>query len=230
MQTAYSCTVKKERNKFKQDLIVCLQAKQIHRWCCKWLALPPILSHHDKKTTYWYVWMLFINYSSAFNIILSCQLVIKLRVINFSLSLCEWIWDILTGRAQVAGLGNIASSTLTLSAGAPQECVSPVPYCAACSLTHDRTAQPPTAVTQSSSLQTTAIISCIINSDGFGLQGRGGGSDVTGQWQHCAETSVESSISPRLSYQQWRTSTISTVREKSSGYLMILATVSSLFW
>ena len=48
-----------------------------------------------------YVRMLFIDYSSAFNIIVLSKLSTKLRTLGLNTSLCNWILDFLTGRPQV---------------------------------------------------------------------------------------------------------------------------------
>ena len=73
--------------------------------------------------------MLFIDYSSAFNTIIPSRLVMKLQDINLNPSLCRWILNFLTDRPQAVRLGQITSSTLCLSTGAPQGCVlSPLLY------------------------------------------------------------------------------------------------------
>jgi hypothetical protein len=53
------------------------------------------LSHLDKRNTY--MRMLFIDYSSAFNIIVPTKLITKLRTLGLNTSLCNWILDFLTG-------------------------------------------------------------------------------------------------------------------------------------
>ena len=58
------------------------------------IALHTALSHLDKKNTY--VRMLFIDYSSAFNIIVPSKLIAKLRTLGLNTSLCNWILDFLT--------------------------------------------------------------------------------------------------------------------------------------
>uniref|UniRef100_A0A6I8PZ49 Reverse transcriptase domain-containing protein n=1 Tax=Xenopus tropicalis TaxID=8364 RepID=A0A6I8PZ49_XENTR len=124
------------------------------------IALHTALSHLDQRNTY--VRMLFIDYSSAFNTIVPSRLVMKLRDLNIGSSLCCWILDFLTNRPQVVRIGNITSSTLTLSTGAPQGCVlSPLLYTL---FTHDCTA------THSSNTiikfaDDTTIIGCISNGD-----------------------------------------------------------------
>ena len=64
--------------------------------------------------------MLFIDYSSAFNTIVSTKLITKLTSLGLNTSLCNWILDFLTGRPQVVRVGNKLSATLILNTGAPQ--------------------------------------------------------------------------------------------------------------
>ena len=53
--------------------------------------------------------MLFINYSSAFNIIVPTKLITKLRTLGLNTSLCNWILDFLMGCPQVVRVGNTAA-------------------------------------------------------------------------------------------------------------------------
>ena len=79
--------------------------------------------------------MLFIDYSSVFNTIVSSKLITKLRILGLNTSLCNWILDFLMGRPQVVRVGNSTSATLILKTGAPQGCVlSPFLYAL---FTHD---------------------------------------------------------------------------------------------
>ena len=101
------------------------------------IALPTALSHLDKRNTY--VRMLFIDYSSVFNTIVSSKLINKLRSLGLNTSLCNWILDFLTGRPQVVRVGNNTSATLILNTGAPRRCgLSPLLYSL---FTHDCTAR-----------------------------------------------------------------------------------------
>ncbi|KAK1797571.1 hypothetical protein P4O66_000862 [Electrophorus voltai] len=76
-----------------------------------------------------YVKMLFVDYSSAFNTIIPSLLTTKLEDLGLHTSLFDWISNFLTDRPQSVQVGNCASSTLTLSTGAPQGCVlSPLLY------------------------------------------------------------------------------------------------------
>ena len=61
-----------------------------------------VLTHLDKRNTY--VRMLFIDYSSAFNIIVPSKL-IKLETLDLNPALCNWVLDFLTGRPQVVKVG-----------------------------------------------------------------------------------------------------------------------------
>ncbi len=99
-------------------------------------TLHTALSHLENKNTY--VRMLFVDYSSAFNTIVSATLVAKLQTLGLNRSLCSCILDFLTGRSQVVRMGNNTSSPLILNTGAPQGCVlSPLLYSL---YTHDSTA------------------------------------------------------------------------------------------
>ena len=73
--------------------------------------------------------MLFNDYSSVFNTIVSTKLITKLRTLGLNTSLCNWIRDFLPGRLQVVRVGTNTSATLILNTGAPQGCVlSPLLY------------------------------------------------------------------------------------------------------
>ncbi|KAK1803300.1 hypothetical protein P4O66_004084 [Electrophorus voltai] len=69
------------------------------------------------------------NVPSAFNTIIPSLLTTKLEDLGLHTSLCDWLSNFLTDRPQSVRVGNCASSTLTLSTGAPQGCVlSPLLY------------------------------------------------------------------------------------------------------
>ncbi len=86
------------------------------------------LTHIDSKNGN-YVRLQFIDYSSAFNIIVPIKLAFKLRDLSLNSSLCDWIQDFLTGRPQVVKVGQFTSNSITLNVGAPQGCVlSPLLY------------------------------------------------------------------------------------------------------
>jgi hypothetical protein len=82
------------------------------------IALNTASSHLDKRNTY--VRTLFIDYSSAFNTIVPTKFITMLRTLGLNTSLCNWTLDFLTGRPQVARVGNNTSTTLTLNTGDPQ--------------------------------------------------------------------------------------------------------------
>ena len=92
-------------------------------------------SHLDKRNTY--VRMLFIDYSSALNVIVPSKLITKRRTLELNISLHNWILDFLAGRPQVVRIGN-TFATLTLNTGAPQGCVlSPLLFTNDCVGSHD---------------------------------------------------------------------------------------------
>ncbi len=74
------------------------------------------LTHLEQKDSY--VRMLFIDFSSAFNTIISQQLIHKLNLLGLNTSLCNWILDFLTARPQSVRVSRNTSSTTTLSTGA----------------------------------------------------------------------------------------------------------------
>jgi hypothetical protein len=63
--------------------------------------------------------MLFIDYNSALNTIVSSTLITKLRALGRNPSLCNWIFDFLMGRPQVEKVGNTTSTMLILNTVAP---------------------------------------------------------------------------------------------------------------
>jgi hypothetical protein len=70
--------------------------------------------------------MLFIDYSSAFNTIVTSKLIIKLGAPGLNPAMCKWVLDFLTGCPQVVKVRNNTSTTLILNTGAQQGCVLPV--------------------------------------------------------------------------------------------------------
>ncbi|XP_068507989.1 probable RNA-directed DNA polymerase from transposon X-element isoform X2 [Syngnathus scovelli] len=99
-------------------------------------ALHSALTHLERKDSY--VRLLFVDFSSAFNTIVSQRLICKLDELGLSTSLCNWILDFLCQRPQVVRVGDKISASITLSTGAPQGCVlSPLLFTL---LTHDCTA------------------------------------------------------------------------------------------
>ena len=59
--------------------------------------------------------MLFIDYSSAFNTIVSTKLITKLRILGLNTSLFNWILDFLKVHPQVVRVGNNTYPTLILN-------------------------------------------------------------------------------------------------------------------
>ncbi len=86
------------------------------------------LTHIDSNNGN-YVRLLFIDCSSAFNIIVPIKLAFKFTDLGLNSSLCDWIQDFLTSRPQVVKVGQYTSISITLNVGAPQGCVlSPLLY------------------------------------------------------------------------------------------------------
>ncbi len=79
-------------------------------------------THIDSKNGN-YVRLLFIDYSSAFNTIVTTKLAVKHSDLGINNSLCHWIQDFLTDRPQVVKVGQFISNSITLNIGAPQGCV-----------------------------------------------------------------------------------------------------------
>ncbi len=71
------------------------------------------LFHLEHPNTYFR--MLFVDFSSAFNTLISHKLVHKLISLGLSTSLCSWIMDFLTNRLQNVRIGNLTSSTIILN-------------------------------------------------------------------------------------------------------------------
>ena len=93
------------------------------------LALHTALVHLEMKNPY--VRLLFIDYSSSFNTIVPYKLALKLRDLGLSSSICNWIFDFLTGRPQYVRIGEKCSSTVLTRSGAPTAAVL-VPCCTLC--------------------------------------------------------------------------------------------------
>ena len=80
-----------------------------------------VVEHLENKNAY--VRSVFIDFSSAFNTLKPDIVINKLRTINVSPILCEFILDFLTNREQRVRINDILSSVLSISTGAPQGCV-----------------------------------------------------------------------------------------------------------
>lgn len=91
-------------------------------------ALHTVLRHLEHPGTY--ARLLSIDYSSAFNTILSNRLFHKMTDLGIQHNICLWIKNFLTKRPQSVRMGSHHSTTTTLiSTGAPQGCVlSPFLY------------------------------------------------------------------------------------------------------
>ncbi len=85
------------------------------------MGLHYVLQHLDRPGTC--VRILFVDFSSAFNIIISNHLLQKLTQLSMPTSTCQWINSFLTDRQQLVRLEKLSSSTRTISTGAPQGCV-----------------------------------------------------------------------------------------------------------
>ncbi len=85
------------------------------------MGLHYVLQHLDRAGTY--VWILFVDFSSAFNAIIPNLLLTKLTQLSVPTSICQWINSFLTDRQQLVKLGKYTSSTRTISTRAPQGCV-----------------------------------------------------------------------------------------------------------
>jgi hypothetical protein len=109
------------------------------------ITLQTALSYLDKRNTY--VRLLFVDYSSAFNIIVPSKLIIKLEALGLNPSLCNLVLDFLMGHPQVVKVGNNISTSLIHHKG-----VCSALSCTPCS---PKTAWPCTPPKQPSSLQTT---------------------------------------------------------------------------
>ncbi len=98
------------------------------------IALHSVLCHLEHQGTY--VQLLFLDFSSAFNIILPSRFFYKMSDLGNQYNICLWIKDFLTDRPQSVRMGQHNSSTLTISTDVPRGCVlSPFLFSL---YTHDR--------------------------------------------------------------------------------------------
>ena len=83
------------------------------------------LTHLDSKDLY--LRILFMDFNSAFNMIIPQQLTQKLDRLGVNTSLCNWL-DFLTGRLQAVRVGSNTFSTITLNMvppHPPKTCAQP---------------------------------------------------------------------------------------------------------
>ncbi len=85
------------------------------------MGLHFILLHLDRPGTY--VRILFVDFSSAFNTIITNLLLPKLTQLFVPTSVYQWIISLLTDRQQLVRLEKYTFNTCTFSSGAPQGCV-----------------------------------------------------------------------------------------------------------
>ncbi|KAK3565494.1 hypothetical protein QTP86_010879 [Hemibagrus guttatus] len=85
------------------------------------MAVHFILQHLDSPGSY--ARILFVDFSSAFNMIVPALLRDKLFQLNVPDSMCSWITDFLTDRQQFLRLGTHVLDLQHISTGSPQGCV-----------------------------------------------------------------------------------------------------------
>ena len=56
------------------------------------IVIHTAFTHLGKRITYWYVRMLSIDYSSAFNTTVTSKLITELRTLGLNTFFCNWIW------------------------------------------------------------------------------------------------------------------------------------------
>ncbi len=113
------------------------------------MRLHYVLQHLDRPGTYGRI--LFVDFSSAFNTIISNHLLPKLTLLSVPTSVCQWINSLMTDRQQLVRLGKFPSSTRMISTGAHQGCILS-PLLSPCT---PMTAHLKTPLSSSWSLQTT---------------------------------------------------------------------------
>ena len=78
---------------------------------------------HPPASGLTYAWILFVDFSSAFNTILSAMLQDKLFQLHVPDSTCRWITDFLSDRKQRMKLGKHISESQTIGTRYPQGCM-----------------------------------------------------------------------------------------------------------
>ena len=58
--------------------------------------------------------MLFIDYTTAFNTIVTSKLIIKLEALDLNTTLCNWVLDVMTCHSQLVKVGNNISTSICL--------------------------------------------------------------------------------------------------------------------
>ncbi len=101
---------------------VFIQNQQFHRGCH--FHCPP-LTHLEYNNTY--IRMLFVDFTSVFNIISCMNLIGKLITLGLSTTLCNWILDFLTHRPQRIRIWGYTSSTPVINTA-----VCSAPVCSHC--------------------------------------------------------------------------------------------------
>ena len=86
------------------------------------LSLHHTLGHLEHPCSYARL-LFFLDFSSAFNMIIPQKLFDKLLQRNVHPSLCHWIRDFLLDRRQVVKVNGLCSGPRVLNTGAPQGCV-----------------------------------------------------------------------------------------------------------
>lgn len=71
-----------------------------------------------------YAWLLFVDFSSAFNTVQPHRLIQKLNLFNFNYFLIRWYLSFLTNRTQQVRVNHTLSELKNISTGVPQGCVS----------------------------------------------------------------------------------------------------------
>ena len=85
------------------------------------LGLNYVMNHLEQPSTY--ARILFVDFSSAFNIIIPVKLFDKLVSLNVHPAICHWTHNFLLHRPQSVKVNNSLSKPVILNTGAPQGCV-----------------------------------------------------------------------------------------------------------
>ena len=85
------------------------------------LALHFVMQHLESPNRY--ARILFVDYSSTFNTVITQKLFDKLHLLSLDSSMCYWLLNFLLQRSQVVTMNDIVYSTIILNTGIPQGCV-----------------------------------------------------------------------------------------------------------